>query len=348
MPSVEESLTGRTPLAATLAAGVDAISSNQTIVFVKYVKLILPLDGFVFWLRSDLVGAEALKNMTQIGPNPVSGVAVFSAAGSLHFATQRHQDEDETISVHKVVFTALEEIQPFGEISPVVMFVGSFNGVRFSFGQRRSYYRQADLHHYMGDAIYPVMESQIIDSVEELDISSRVVSNSLPIWLSINRLFPVFPSYLVPDNMQPPYAAVHVEPSSQHALQGAPHFDRRSTSTQLVFEQVKVTLYGVRNDMALDYLKEVELFTVLKGMMGVTNMPIIRDEKRTQVELAAIAMKKSVLFDVNYYQYRVNDLARQLILKVIPSYTFGMSHHAPEPAEPDRSEPGRQDGAAHG
>jgi hypothetical protein len=151
-----------------------------------------------------------------------------------------------------------------------------------------------------------------------------VVSNSLPIWLSINRLFPVFPSFLVPDNVRPPYATAHVLPESQRALQGAVHFDRRSTGTQLVSEKVRVTLYGVRNDTALDYVKEVNLFTILKEAMGVMNMPVVRDEKRTQSELTVIAMKKSVEFEINYYQRRVNDLARQLILKVIPSYTFGV------------------------
>lgn len=338
MPTIAESLTAKSQLAASLAAGVAVISSNQTITFVKYVKLVLPLDGFVFWLRSDLVGAEALKNATQLGPNPVSGVATFDAKGSLHFATERRQLEDETISVNKVVFTATEEVQPFNEISPVVMFVGSFEGVRFAFAQRRSYYKQADLHHYMGDAIYPALESQIVDSVEALDITNLVVSNSLPVWLSLNKLFPVFPSFLVPDNLPPPYAVAHVIPDSLRALQAAPHYDMRSTATQLVSERVKVTLYGVRNDMALDFIKEVNWFSEFTNVIGMMNMPLVRDEKRTQVELAAISMKKSVEFEISYYQRRVNDLAVQTILKCVPSFftpTVNIrSANAPVPAEP--------------
>ena len=66
--------------------------------------------------------------------------------------------------------------------------VGGFGEVGFSFSARRSYYQQADLHHYVGDAIYPAFETQVIDTSEELTelLEDRlIVSNSLPIWLSL-------------------------------------------------------------------------------------------------------------------------------------------------------------------
>jgi hypothetical protein len=321
MPTIDELMSSKGQLAATLAAGVESISSDQEITFTKYVKVILPLDGFVFWVRSDLLGAAELKNITQIGPNPVSSQATFCATGSLHFATERRQLEDETIGVNKVRFTATAEVQPFNEISPVIMFVGSFNGVRFAFAQRRSYYKQADLHHYMGDAIYPALLSQIIDSVADLNITQRVVSNSLPVWLSLNKLFPVFPSFLVPDNLPPPYAVAHVIPDSLRAIQAYPQYDLMNTATQLMAERVKITLYGIRNDLANDFLKEVYRFAEFTNAIGVMNQPAVRDEKRTQVELAAIAMKKAVDFEISYYQTRVNDIAQQMISRVIPSIT---------------------------
>jgi hypothetical protein len=39
----------------------------------------------------------------------------------------------------------------------------------------------------------------------------------------------------------------------------------------------------------------------------------IRDEKRTQPELGILAMKKTIEFDVSYYQARANNVARQLL-----------------------------------
>ena len=58
-------------------------------------------------------------------------------------------------------------------------------------------------------------------------------------------------------------------------------------------------------------------------IMGLSNVPVPRDEKRTQVELGTIAMKKVIDFDVNYYQIRVADVARQLILSAVPNVVFG-------------------------
>jgi hypothetical protein len=52
------------------------------------------------------------------------------------------------------------------------------------------------------------------------------------------------------------------------------------------------------------------------------NTPIMRDEKRIQSELDLLAMKKTIEFDVSYYQTRTADIARQLILSAIVSYSF--------------------------
>jgi hypothetical protein len=51
------------------------------------------------------------------------------------------------------------------------------------------------------------------------------------------------------------------------------------------------------------------------------NMPTVRDEKRPQSEIQAIAMKKIIEYDVSYYQSRIRDIARQLILDCIVDYS---------------------------
>ena len=60
--SIAEAFESQSPLQGPLDSGLETISNSQTVTFVQYVKLILPLDGYVFWVRSDLVSSEALCN----------------------------------------------------------------------------------------------------------------------------------------------------------------------------------------------------------------------------------------------------------------------------------------------
>ena len=48
-------------------------------------------------------------------------------------------------------------------------------------------------------------------------------------------------------------------------------------------------------------------------MFGIMNSPVPKDAKRGQIEINTIAQKKVIVFEVNYYQTRVNSLAQQLI-----------------------------------
>ena len=47
--------------------------------------------------------------------------------------------------------------------------------------------------------------------------------------------------------------------------------------------------------------------------IGMLNMPVIQDEKVTQPEFGVIAMKKTITFEVSYYQQNIRNVARQLI-----------------------------------
>ena len=47
----------------------------------------------------------------------------------------------------------------------------------------------------------------------------------------------------------------------------------------------------------------------------------MRDEKMTQSELGILAQKKTITFEVSYYQTTVNNIARQLIEKAFISVT---------------------------
>lgn len=299
MPSIDESLPHQSQLNAGLVEGVNTLSQNQTVVFTQYVREVLPLDGFIFWFNT---------------------ATTLEIPGSLHWSTDSNQREDETITVNHVVFTALAKVVDFDEIAPSTLWIGNFGEMRFSFSSQASFYEQAGLYHYTGDAIYPAMESQIIDNAAQLDLANVVTSNSLPLWLTLNALMPVYPSFLIPDNIVPPYAAVHILPESTRALQAAPSFDVHLTHMQLVTERVRVTIYGSRNNNALDFQDYVFQYSLNTDNMGIMNMPVIRDEKRIQNEISVVAMKKSIEFDISYYQSRVNAVSRQLILAAIQTY----------------------------
>ena len=61
MASVEETLNAKTQLGSGLADGVNTISGNETIIFTLYVKLILPLDGYVYWVNASLLTDTAMR-----------------------------------------------------------------------------------------------------------------------------------------------------------------------------------------------------------------------------------------------------------------------------------------------
>jgi len=296
--SVEEAISGESsPLQSALTTGLDAISQNQIIEFTQYTLLILPVDGYVFWVKTG---------------------NVISVKGSIHVAVDQQQNQDETLGINHVIFTSEQEVNPFNDVSPTTMYIGTFEGLKFAFNNQRNFYRQASLWHYRGNAVYPAMETQLLDSATGFDVDTAIVSNSLPIWLALNDKCPMYPSFLVSPNIVPPYASVDITATT--ALQTAPWIDLDSTHNQLCTENVLITLYGLRNPEALDFQDYLYNDSVLNGNWGLMNAPAIVDEKRTQSEMSIIAQKKSLSLSVSYYQSRAQDVARQLILTAPVNY----------------------------
>src|SRR5882762_5524404 len=274
MATLDEARTGQnTPLNAALDQGIETISYNQEIEFTKYVRLVLPLDGFVFWVKADLLSQSALLNAALYNgavfnqnETVITSAPTVSIKGSFHYETQSTQDQTETYANNHVVFTAESEIQDFNEIGPNVIFIGTFDGMRFAFSSRAYLYRQADIFHYSGHAVYSIMDSQIIDTSDGLTSKELVVSNSIPIWLSMNTYqkleieyfappdFPLYPSFLSPQNLPPPYATVHIEPTTTQGIQAAPFLDSTLSHYQLCQETVRIGFYGVRNDDVLNFM----------------------------------------------------------------------------------------------
>jgi hypothetical protein len=306
MPSIAESLNSQDQLADTLAAGLNTLSLNQEVSFTQYTQQIISQDGTVFY---------------------VSTGQTTTVQGSLHYAIDRQQNEDETIDVNRVIFTALSQIDIFNQAAPGDLFIGTFNGEQFAWRARHSFYQQANLYHYEGNAVYPALASQIINSAADLPVGP-IVTNSLPIWLTLTTVgtqtVPVYPSYLVPANIVPPYIVAHVEPDLTE-VPSFPIYEWPGTptpptalqpmaSTQLAKDRVRLTLYGFTNQQAIQYLVSLIEYSLDTENFGFGNSPAIKDAKRTQSELSVIAMKKTIDIDAWYLQGTSDAIARRLIL----------------------------------
>lgn len=342
MPTVEEaaSVHPNTQVNATLVSGERLIGLSQVIEFTRYIRLVLPLDGYVFWVRADLVSASAIFNTSRfntsgynVAPEITTPAAILRAHGSLHYATDQLQQPDLTFAKNSVIFTSEVEVEDFNTVSPAVMYLGIFDGIRFSFNSRQNFQKQnAGIYHYRGDAVYSDMETQIIDSISSFDTRNVIVSNSLPLWLGLADVtpypnlgglpLPLFPSFLVPANLPPPFAAVHVTPEGTRAIQAIPFIARDGSHYQLAADKVIITLYGTRNFDAMDFIDYVFQYSLVTDLIGIMNMPIVSDAKKPQSELNVIAMKKTIEFEVSYYQSQIRDLARQLILSCVPTFRF--------------------------
>jgi len=319
MASAVEAATAKSQLGAGLAQGVQTLSGNEQVTFILYVKLVLPLDGYIFWVNASILTDSAIYNASQYNrleidkyefPIPPKQI---TASGSFHLAQELHQLEDRTTTYNHIIFTSIQQIQEFNLVNPNLIYIAKYENNTFAFSRRDNFYKQADLYHYRGDALYSIMDTQLIDSMTGFDTESVVVSNSLPIWLSLNQYFPLYPSYLVGQNLAPPYASVDIDPRQTTALQQFPLLDSESNPYQLVHDTVRITIFGTRNNEALNFANYVFQYSMNTDNIGMMNMPVIQDEKVTQPELGIIAMKKSITFEVSYYQTTVNNVARKLI-----------------------------------
>lgn len=320
-------------------AGVESISGSQTVLFTQYVKVILPLDGFVFWVKADILSQSALtgamlynKSFHNEALNAKKPAKKFLAKGSLHIASTDLQEENETYDLNKVIFTSEDPInEDFSVIDDAHIYIGEYgNGIRFAFSRRENFYQQAGIWHYVGDAIYPFMETQIIDEPGILNTKELIVSNSLPLWLGLNNnapfygfgnTIPLYPSYLVQENTRPPFGTVHIYPDSTQAIASAPSIGFLSEHSQLVRERVKIIMYGVANDYAMNFVDAVNQYSADYNYFGIMGVPpVMSDEKMKQNELGIIAQKKSIEYEISYYQNSIRDIARQIIGQAIPSY----------------------------
>jgi len=298
---------------SVLDAGLEQIDRSEQVVFTQYIKSTIPTDGYVFWVAT---GNSITVN------------------GSLHHGVERIQEEDQTIGLNDVIFTSESEVAEFNNVAPGTMWVGSWPvadgtvDLQVAFARRNHFYESAKIWHYVGFAVYPALSAQLIASSADLP-AGPIVSNSLPIWLSQNSMAPVYASFLVPDNVVPPYITAHIdplrtEPVGQFPIYFWPGNPSPLTNLvemncdQLMRDVVRLTLYGFTNQMAIQYYVNLIEYSFTEAF-GFANSPAIHDEKRIQPEIAAIAQKKTIEIHANYYQSAADVIARRLILSAAVS-----------------------------
>lgn len=240
--------------------------------------------------------------------------------GSLHYSSMINQHEDAVFDSNDVIFTALSEIQEFNQIGPDYLYIAHYDGLTFAFSSRGRLYEQADLYHYVGSSLKSRDLTQIIDDVSTFN-PTLVVSNSLPIWLNMPNYvppypgftcpLPLYPSYLVDDNLPPPFGSVHIEDTE--CIEMGTTFGPRMQQAQLVRERVKVHLYGADNLMASNFVAFVEQYSCDWMKLGLSDSPAIKDIKLTAPEFKILAQRKLVEFKINYRQWTIRDEARQFI-----------------------------------
>lgn len=300
-------------MGADLRGGIAQLSGWQDFTFTLYQRTVLPADGFIFYVLASAANPP-------VDPTPVELAAFsFTVNCSLHFAQRVDQQADNTTALQDITVTTKAEIREFVDVAPGSLFIMTLpNGTPVAFSAQRGRYDQAGIWHYSGRALYPYEATQVVDSPDDVG-TDQVVSNSLPIWMAMSTDdLPVYPSFLVPLNLPPPYVAVDITGTA--ALEAAPFFDSDSSQSQLVYETARFTFYGLRNDAVLDFQRLV-LHNSFGGSYGVMNMPVPIDGKRTQSELGIIAQQKTMDAEIDYYQARARDIARQLILSAFVTIT---------------------------
>jgi hypothetical protein len=241
--------------------------------------------------------------------------------GSFHYASVSEQREDATVDSNEIVFTSLSEIQAFNIIGPNNLYIGTYGSLLFAFSSRGRLYEQADLYHYQGVAVKSTHATQIISDPSQFE-PTVIPSNSLPIWLSLanyvppyptfNCPFPLYPSYLVDDNLPPPFGAVHIEETKPLAM--IPYMGSRTQTAYLCRDKVKIHLYGLDAEDVSDFMICVENYSRDWMTLGFANSPVPYDEKQTSSETKTISQYKSIEYEVNYLQTVSRDIARQFIL----------------------------------
>ena len=301
----------RTPMGAALKAGLDTLSLNQTIEFTLYRRHVLPIDGYVYWVRD-------------------AAAPTLSVMGALHYNSDIGQQGDNTQTTTRVVFSSEELVRDFTVMAPDTLYLAWFEGTQFAFSSLGGHFQQSNLWHYLGNGNFAEYANLIVDDISQVPFDKQIVSNSLPSWLAINSYAPVYdaplkfppitlyPEFLSPFNQVPPYGTVNIVPDDTTAYAQIPTYGPTRSGDLLAHDRVIVTMYGATDQQAQDFMGAVYQYTSDTERFGIVGIPsVVRDDQKATVpETMLLAQKKRIIFEVSYLQNTQRAVARQLIEKV--------------------------------
>jgi hypothetical protein len=313
-----------------LAVGLDVLSEEATYSLQLYTRVVLPVDGFVFWAPRG--------NPKQI-------------KGSFHYALEIKQDADEVAAEGDCIFTSMTQLGTLGQTGTAatatvpstsalyVITVGEnptddpkTAPVRFAFNRQGHFYAQAGVWHYSGRRIMPAFATQLLDPGNTIDLTRAVKSDSTALWLAMNSYqqaydgqpttpgVTLYPADMSAENLAPPYATVDIVETE--AIGSAPLLNgaQFGSHTQLCKDTVDITLYGLQNNEALLFQDFVNQYSLDTDYLGVMNMPVVKDVKRTAPEIQTLAMKKMIRYEISYYQSTSTSVGRQLITQAVSTF----------------------------
>ena len=297
--------------------GLKLLSENQQVTFARYVRHVLPLDGFVFWVKASEIDLE---------------VAPFtlSLTGSFHHSTNVDMLEDETAAQNQCVFTTQYEIAELNAVENNTLWIGNYDGVQFSFNSCGKFFQNGGVGtwHYRGLAVLPAFKEQFIDDITTFDDRQAADTSSLSFWLTTPTSVSLYPAFLVPQNLTPAYAAIAID--NPRTVSGGDYEDPLNGSFyRHVRDTVRITMYGLRHAEAQQLIRDFRLHSESTGIAGIANAPLIKDERRTQTEINALALKKTMLIECDYWQSDIKDLATRLLLSV--GFTITQDYTPPTP-----------------
>jgi hypothetical protein len=275
----------------------------KNITFTKYVRRVLPVDGWVFWVKSSLIEGEVA---------PFSKVYLCST----HIQRNQTQEATKTNSISSIGLTVNKKIEDLHEVNQSVMWLGEYQGVKFSFNAQANYYEEANIFHYAGDAVYIENTPNIIDDIEDLDLDleNGIVTNCIPIFITLNQQVQIYPAFLAPTNLKPPYATIEVKDT--RGIAAGQSYNPFEDSSLLSWDKVELTIYGLRKKQLSDFLKYLENQQLVTEAFGMYWLPSVQNENVPQSEINVLTNKKVLNFDVSYTFNAVRSQAEAFIRSV--------------------------------
>jgi len=289
----------------TLFEGYQQLSGNQKITFTRYVSKILPIDGWHFWVKAELLDGET---------EPFNKVV----SGTLHQSVNQTQEATKSNAITSIILTVNQPIDLLKEVNQESMWLGEYDGSKFSFNIQNAFYDNANQFHYAGDAVYIENSDAFIDDINDLNLDDTVITNCIPLFIALNDQVQIYPAFLNPTNLKPPYATIEVKQTT--GVAAGITFNEFDDSKLMQWDKVELSIFGLRKKQLSDFLKYLTTKQLETEAFGIYWLPSIQNENIPQSEVNILTNKKVLSFDVNYVIEDIRNAATAFIENIFVDF----------------------------